>query len=100
MNLRAKTNEEKAEVLQRILKVWQNDLPEMRLGQMLINLVEKDYQIFLIEDKTLADRLEEWSRKMNHASSSHTSSRFNNSSNRARILFTLARLYIICQMYI
>ncbi len=61
---RAETPEQKAEVLRKILDCWTNQLPEMRLGQMLLNLVEKESQLWLIEDQTLAQRLEEWAAKI------------------------------------
>lgn len=57
---RAETPEQKAEVLKRILDCWQESFPSLRLGQMLLNLVEQEYHLYNVEDTTLADRLEEW----------------------------------------
>jgi uncharacterized protein YbaP (TraB family) len=61
---RAETPEQKADVLKRVLDCWANQLPSMRLGQMLLNLVEKEHQLWLIEDETLTQRLEEWAEKI------------------------------------
>ena len=57
---RAETPEQKAEALKKILDCWTNQLPNMRLGQMLLSLVDMEYQLWLIEDEELVQRLETW----------------------------------------
>ena len=57
---RAETPEQKADVLKRILDCWTNQMPSLRLGQMLLNLVEEDSQLWLVEDESLVKRLENW----------------------------------------
>ncbi len=61
---RAETPEQKADVLKRILDCWTNQTPSLRLGQMLMNLVEKESDLWLIEDQTIVQRLEEWAAKI------------------------------------
>ncbi len=64
---RAESPEQKAEVLRKILDCWQNQMPSLRLGQMLLNLVDKENQLWLIEDEMLVERLEEWAKKIKQA---------------------------------
>lgn len=64
---RAETPEQKAEVMKRILECWQTSFPTMRLGQLLLNLVDQEPQLWLIEDTVIADRLEAWAKKCKDA---------------------------------
>jgi hypothetical protein len=53
---RAETAEEKAEVLQRLLKLWQEN-PDLRLGQLIGNFYG-DLDLYNAEDFSLLDGLE------------------------------------------
>ncbi len=63
MTSRAKTNEQKRLVIERVLAVWQKN-PDLRLGQLLINAtsgLDNDHTVrkmFYVEDDALAERLE------------------------------------------
>jgi uncharacterized protein YihD (DUF1040 family) len=47
------------EVLALIQTAW-DELPDMRLGQLLINAVGEEANLFYLEDDVLIDALQEW----------------------------------------
>jgi hypothetical protein len=61
---RAATYSDKSIVLGRILRAWQRH-PEMRLGQLLFNAA-CPFDIFYIEDETLANAVEGFSEAPKH----------------------------------
>jgi hypothetical protein len=64
--LRAETDEQKAEVMSRILELWQTKFNTFRLGQMLLNLTKEDSQLWVIEDKAIVAKLEEWADRIDN----------------------------------
>lgn len=57
---RAISAKQKRDVMERILKVWEEN-PEMRLGQLLIN---SGASIFYAEDFSLAETVEDFNRDL------------------------------------
>lgn len=45
-------------VMAALLVAWQ-DVPDMRLGQLLVNITGKD-DLFYVEDDVLLDEIQEW----------------------------------------
>jgi len=54
---RAYTNEQKQEVMERLLVQWKR-IPELRLGQLIVNVVQVSHNLFNEEDFTLCEQVE------------------------------------------
>lgn len=59
MNNRANTDQEKEEVVRRVLNAWKS-CPDLRLGQFLINATSASTELFYQEDYDLALACEDY----------------------------------------
>jgi len=57
MEGRARTEQEKRVIIQRLLVAWIS-LPELRLGQLIDNSISTDKDLFFLEDKELIELVE------------------------------------------
>lgn len=51
-------------VLAKVQALWKQ-VPDWRLGQLLINLTEADEGLFYLEDDKLEERIEKWLKAIN-----------------------------------
>lgn len=51
-------------VLTKIQALWKR-VPDWRLGQLLVNLMESGEDLFYLTDDTLEERIEEWLKTIN-----------------------------------